>query len=56
METIPEGVETHLLPSGAGDSPNLSIGYGRPSRMAQRMEDAYAACTAYLDAHPEGGA
>ena len=50
MESVPEGVETHVLPSGASDSPNLSLGYGRRSRMDERMDQAYAASAAYLDA------
>ena len=52
MESVPEGVETHLLPSGAPDSPNLSLAYGRTSRMRERMDQAYAATAAYLDATP----
>lgn len=49
MESVPADVETHLLPSGASQSPNLSLGYGRSSKMTERMDQAYAASTAYLD-------
>ena len=57
MESVPAEVEMHLLPSGAPDSPNLSIGYGRSSRMRERMEQAYAASSAYLaDADAAGSA
>jgi NTE family protein len=50
MESVPDDVETHILPSGAVASPNLSLGYGRRSRMQERMDQAYAASAAYLDA------
>ncbi len=48
MESVPKDVEVHLLPSGAPDSPNLSLGYGRASRMAERMDQAYEATLAHL--------
>ncbi len=55
MESVPDDVETHLLPSGATDSPNISLGYGRASRMDERMDQAYAASAGYLaEALPEG--
>ncbi len=50
MAAVPEHIDLHLLPSGAPSSPNVSLGYGRSSRMEERMEQAYAASTAYLDA------
>lgn len=49
MASVPEDIDLHLLPSGAPSSPNMSLGYGRASRMEERMEQAYAASTAYLD-------
>ncbi len=54
MESVPPGIETHLLPSGAPDSPNISLTYGRASRMGMRMDQAYAATTAYLDGGAAG--
>jgi NTE family protein len=48
MESVPEDVEVHLLPSGAPASPNLSLGYGRASRMVERMDQAYEATLAHL--------
>ncbi len=48
MESVPEDVEVHLLPSGASASPNLSLGYGRASRMVERMDQAYEATVAHL--------
>jgi len=48
MESVPEDVEVHVLPSGAPASPNLSLGYGRASRMVERMDQAYEATLAHL--------
>ena len=48
MESIPEGVEVHVLPSGAPESPSVSLTYGRAARLTERAEQAYAASTAYL--------
>lgn len=50
MAKIPPDVEVHLLPSGAPNSPNVSLGYGRPSRMQERLDQAYAASCEYLAA------
>ncbi|WP_035917717.1 patatin-like phospholipase family protein [Knoellia sinensis] len=49
MESIPEGVEVHVLPSGAPETPSVALGYGRTSRLRARTTQAYAASTAYLD-------
>ena len=48
MESVPEGVEMHVLPSGATSNPNISIGHARPARMRVRMEAARAATADYL--------
>jgi NTE family protein len=48
METVPDDVEMHVLPSGATDSPNLSIGQARSGRMRERMEAAHTASGDYL--------
>lgn len=48
VASVPAHIRLHLLPSGAPSSPNVSLGYGRSSRMEERMEQAYAASTAYL--------
>jgi NTE family protein len=50
MESVPDDVELHVLPSGSADSPNISIGQARISRMLERMETARAASDAYLSA------
>ena len=48
METVPDDVELHVLPSGTTDAPNLSISRARASRMRERMDQAHAATSAYL--------
>lgn len=52
MESIPDGVEVHVLPSGAPESPSVAIAYGRSSRLTERAEQAYAASSAYLATSP----
>jgi NTE family protein len=49
MASLPDGVELHLLPSGAAP-PALSVRYRRTSGVAQRIEDAHRASSEYLDA------
>lgn len=48
MESVPAGVELHVLPSGAERSPNISIGQARIGRVRERMEHAHAASAEYL--------
>ena len=48
METVPDDVELHVLPSGAAQSPNISISQARAGRMRDRMDAARAATDAYL--------
>lgn len=48
MASLPSGVETHVLPSGAGSSPSLPVGHVRRSRRRERTEQAYEAASAYL--------
>ncbi len=48
MASIPDDVEVHVLPSGAPETPSVSLRYGRVSRLRERAEQAYAASTAYL--------
>ena len=50
MESVPDDVEMHVLPSGSTASPNISIGQARIGRMRERMEAARAASAAYLTA------
>lgn len=50
MESVPDEVELHVLPSGSTQSPNISIGQARIGRMRERMEAARAASAAYLTA------
>lgn len=48
MELVPGDVEMHVLPSGASQSPNVSIGHARKAKMQERMEQARVASAAYL--------
>jgi NTE family protein len=48
MESVPDDVEMHVLPSGATRSPNIPIGQARIGRMRDRMEAARAATSDYL--------
>ncbi len=48
MESVPGDVEMHVLPSGATQSPNVSIGHARKAKMQERMEQARVAAAAYL--------
>jgi NTE family protein len=50
MESVPDDVAMHVLPSGSAEAPNISIGHARISRMRDRMETARAATDAYLTA------
>jgi NTE family protein len=50
MESVPDDVEMHVLPSGATTSPNLSLGQARAARMRARMDQAHLASRAYLEA------
>ena len=50
MESVPDDVEMHVLPSGATESPNLSLGQARAGRMRDRMDAAHAASGDYLRA------
>ena len=55
MASVPSSIDLHLLPSGAPESPSLSLGYSRPARMRERMDQAYAASMAYLERVPTHG-
>jgi NTE family protein len=50
MQSVPEDVEMHVLPSGTTEAPNLSLGHARTGRMRERMAQAEAATGAYLRA------
>ena len=50
MESVPDDVALHVLPSGAASSPNVSIGLARIAKMKERMDAAHAASDAYLTA------
>ena len=48
MSAIPEGIEVHVLPTGA-DVPALSVSYRRAAGIPGRIETAHRAASAYLD-------
>lgn len=50
MADLPEGVRVHVLPSGQSATPLVAVRYRRPSRVADRIESAYGAASAYLAA------
>ncbi|WP_377639028.1 patatin-like phospholipase family protein [Oryzobacter terrae] len=49
METVPDDVELHVLPSGTSDAPNISITRARARRMRERVEQAHTASVEYLE-------
>jgi NTE family protein len=49
METVPDDVELHVLPSGTSDAPNISITRARAARMRERMDQAHGATCEYLE-------
>ncbi|HET9021434.1 MAG TPA: patatin-like phospholipase family protein [Ornithinibacter sp.] len=50
MESVPDDVEMHVLPSGAASTPNISLGQARIARMRERMDQARVATAGYLAA------
>ena len=48
MADIPGDVEVHVLPSGAPETPSVSLRYGKTSRLKERADQAYAASITYL--------
>ncbi|QKE83032.1 patatin-like phospholipase family protein [Arthrobacter sp. NEB 688] len=48
MASVPPEVETHVLPSGAASTPNVSLREARSSRMRERERQAYEASAEYL--------
>lgn len=55
LDTVPDDVTLHVLPSGASSTPAISLTQGIGSRIEERAEQAYAASTAYLDSHLSAG-
>lgn len=50
IDSVPEDVELHVLPSGAESSPAMmTLGYGRSGRITQRVDIAHQATRDYLD-------
>ena len=55
LDTVPDDVALHVLPSGAATTPAISLTQGTSARLEVRTEQAYAATTAYLDRHLGAG-
>ena len=51
LDTVPDDVDLHVLPSGAATTPAISLTQGTSGRLEIRAEQAYAATTAYLRTH-----
>lgn len=51
LDTVPDDVDLHVLPSGAATTPAISLTQGTSGRLEVRAEQAYAATTAYLRTH-----
>jgi hypothetical protein len=54
MSTVPDAVEVHVLPAGEGAAPRWNsreaLRYRDVSGIARRIDGAYRASVAYLDA------
>ena len=51
IDSVPDDVALHVLPSGSASAPAMSITQGVGSRIEERAEQAYTASTAYLESH-----
>ncbi|MBK6888277.1 MAG: patatin-like phospholipase family protein [Tetrasphaera sp.] len=51
ISRVPDTVALRVLPSGTASAPTVSLVQARQGRMADRMDAAYAASTAYLQEH-----
>jgi NTE family protein len=49
MARVPDGVDVHVLPTGLGAVPALSVRYRHAGSVPDRIAAAYRASTAYLD-------
>jgi NTE family protein len=49
LASVPDGIRVHLLPSGAPDTPGVSVRYRNTSRVLGRIERAHQASGNYLD-------
>lgn len=49
MASVPEGVRVHVLPSGAADTPTVSVRYRSTDRVGARIDRAYRATSRFLD-------
>lgn len=55
IDSVPEDVTLHVLPSGSSSTPAISLTQSSAARMGARAEQAYAASTAYLQSRLSAG-
>lgn len=55
IDSVPDDVALHVLPSGSSSAPKVSLTQGVVARSEERAEQAYLASTAYLESHRLGG-
>lgn len=55
IDTVPDDVTLHVLPSGSSSTPSISLTQSSAARMEARAEQAYAASTAYLESRLSAG-
>lgn len=48
IESVPDSVTLHILPTGTDPAPTVALAQARGRRMHERMDAAYAAATDYL--------
>ena len=48
IDSVPDDVDLHVLPSGSSDTPKVTLTQSVVARVDERAEQAYAASTAYL--------
>ena len=49
LDTVPDHVNLHVLPSGSSSAPAISLTQGVANRIEERADQAYAASSAYLE-------
>jgi NTE family protein len=54
MAAVPPGVTVRVLPAGSVPSPSANLRYHNTQKVRQRIEEAYQASVAYLNALPAG--
>lgn len=52
LASVPEGIEVHVLPTGMVGSPSLSLRYRGAAHVRERIDQAFAATSEYLQNQP----